>query len=823
MAIEFNDNIHVKINRPTDFRFGPFSDINQANSYIPISQRYHGLLFGIYSNPLDILNSDVEYWYYVDELGDNDVKLLSYDHPIYNSYDITLNTDLVLSKIKTDSIGSVVELSVRQLTPSDISAVPISRTLTFVTNNGLIGGAGPNDLSSDRSWTFGLTGQALALHQLNTTGYIVRTGTDTVSSRTITEGVGISITNGDGVAGNTVISSTITQYTDQLARNAISLTTVGNSGASTYSSSTGTFNIPNYTLAGLGGQPLSVNLTSLSGLSYVSPSLVKMTAAGTFTLDTNEYYLASNPNGYTSNVGTVTSITTSNGIGGGPITVTGNLSLVGQALSFHNLNTNGIVVRTDVDSILTRTIEEGAGISITNGDGVSGNPIISANGVLSVDSNCGESPITNNTDIWAIIDVTSGPYTFTFGPQNITTLCNALGDWYSDYQLSNPEFTGNLYIGTTSRENYLSYMPRIKGDVSQFSFINNWYDTTGNVTSAPANWNTSNWVSPTDILLLAFVNEADFQYHSNPTVPTLNAQPTATYNTDFTTFVDSLSTLNNFSGIIYPALDTSSSDDRNFLIHAFAVLNNLETITSNDLVIPFGDNYTSNFDGFNETNPYKTNSVGLWDYNWFGVLDKGLDNGLLNFTAQDFANDLNSILSGNITQSVSLIHSYENQNLILRGLRSSDITFEVGANGCIDLSIPLIGNSVPLTRTITINGITQDLSQDRTWDLNLDAFSNGNSGTGTVNFNWNNGYIQTVTLTGNCTFAFSNPRSGSSYQIIITQDAVGSRIITWPVGIKWKGGVVPTLTGFPNSVDIVTISYDGTSYFAVFSGDFKTA
>ena len=52
----------------------------------------------------------------------------------------------------------------------------------------------------------------------------------------------------------------------------------------------------------------STNLTSLSSLAYVSASFVKMTAAGTFSLDTNTYYLASNPSGFTSNTGTVTSV-----------------------------------------------------------------------------------------------------------------------------------------------------------------------------------------------------------------------------------------------------------------------------------------------------------------------------------------------------------------------------------------------------------------------------------------------------------------------------------------------------------------------------------
>jgi hypothetical protein len=74
-------------------------------------------------------------------------------------------------------------------------------------------------------------------------------------------------------------------------QNALTLTTTGSSGASTLISDT--LNVPTYTLAGLGGQPLATNLTSLSGLTYASTSFVKMTAAGTFALDTNTYALAS--------------------------------------------------------------------------------------------------------------------------------------------------------------------------------------------------------------------------------------------------------------------------------------------------------------------------------------------------------------------------------------------------------------------------------------------------------------------------------------------------------------------------------------------------
>lgn len=55
--------------------------------------------------------------------------------------------------------------------------------------------------------TVGLTGQALALHNLGTNGLFARTGSDTVAARSVvTSGSGVSVSNGDGVAGNPTIS-----------------------------------------------------------------------------------------------------------------------------------------------------------------------------------------------------------------------------------------------------------------------------------------------------------------------------------------------------------------------------------------------------------------------------------------------------------------------------------------------------------------------------------------------------------------------------------------------------------------------------------------
>jgi hypothetical protein len=97
-------------------------------------------------------------------------------------------------------------------------------------------------------------------------------------------------------------------YTDLRARSAISLTTTGNSGASTYSNLTGVLNVPNYTLAGLGGVPLTRQLT-INGT--------------TFDLSANRTW----------DVGTVTSVGTSGPLTGGTITGTGTIGIAQSGAS----------------------------------------------------------------------------------------------------------------------------------------------------------------------------------------------------------------------------------------------------------------------------------------------------------------------------------------------------------------------------------------------------------------------------------------------------------------------------------------------------------
>jgi hypothetical protein len=119
------------------------------------------------------------------------------------------------------------------------------------------------------------------------------------------------------------------------------------------------------------GHVTSVTTRDLSNATTTNPGV--MSAADKTKLD-------GIATGATANTGTVTSVATNNGITGGTITTTGTIGLTGNALSLHNLATNGLVTRTAANTLTSRSVAtSGNGISISNGDGVAGNPTLSLN------------------------------------------------------------------------------------------------------------------------------------------------------------------------------------------------------------------------------------------------------------------------------------------------------------------------------------------------------------------------------------------------------------------------------------------------------------
>jgi hypothetical protein len=142
----------------------------------------------------------------------------------------------------------------------------------------------------------------------STTGVISYSGTvytDASIRALLSGGTGISYNSTTGA-----ISYSGTVYTDSSVRALISLTTTGTSGASTYNNTTGVINVPNYTLAGLGG----ISLTSLSGGTGITYNNTTgaISYSGTVYTDASVRALVSAGTGisYNSTTGVITSTIT---------------------------------------------------------------------------------------------------------------------------------------------------------------------------------------------------------------------------------------------------------------------------------------------------------------------------------------------------------------------------------------------------------------------------------------------------------------------------------------------------------------------------------
>ena len=133
----------------------------------------------------------------------------------------------------------------------------------------------------------------------------------------------------------------------------ISLTTTGNSGASTLIGTV--LNVPNYTLSGLGGVPSTRNLT-INGTTY------DLSADRSWTISAGS--------------GTVTSVGTTGLISGGPITTSGTITT--------SMNTNKLVGRSTSGVGIMEEITVGTGLTLSGGT-------LSASGT---------SPLTTKGDLY---------------------------------------------------------------------------------------------------------------------------------------------------------------------------------------------------------------------------------------------------------------------------------------------------------------------------------------------------------------------------------------------------------------------------------------
>ena len=213
----------------------------------------------------------------------------------------------------------------------------------------------------------------------------------------------------------------------------------------------------------------------------------------------------------------------------------------------------------------------------------------------------------------------------------------------------------------------------------------------------------------------------------------------------------------------------------------FSQLPNLTSITANTIipVVAAGTNYT-------------VTTANLQTY---------VNGGTGNITTGNLSatgNITGSYILGNGSQLTGLPATYTNSNVIT-------------------LLAAFGSNTISTTGSVTTGNITAgNLSVSGTTTLNPYIETTAASVNSSTSFTpvMSNGPVQKVTATANFTLAAPTGMvTGQSITLIIRQDATGSRIMTPNAAYKFAYGV-NTLSTAANSIDMLSIFYDGTNYLS---------
>ena len=179
---------------------------------------------------------------------------------------------------------------------------------------------------------------------------------------------------------------------------------------------------------------------------------------------------------------------------------------------------------------------------------------------------------------------------------------------------------------------------------------------------------------------------------------------------------------------------------------------------------------------------------------------------LANFAgAATFSSTINKVTVTAPATSATLTIA-DGASLVTSGAYSLTLTSTAATN----VTLPTTGTLATLAGSEALTNKT--LTNPTVTNYVETLYAIGNSSTA-VTIALTNGTVQTVTMTGNCTFTMPTATAGKSFILICTQDGTGSRTAVF-TSVKFPGGTAPTLTTTATTgVDILTFVSNGTSWF----------
>jgi hypothetical protein len=120
---------------------------------------------------------------------------------------------------------------------------------------------------------------------------------------------------------------------------------------------------------------------------------------------------------------------------------------------------------------------------------------------------------------------------------------------------------------------------------------------------------------------------------------------------------------------------------------------------------------------------------------------------------------------------------------------------------------------------LKLGSIAEDPTPELGGELNAGAHTIGfiqqtGTGSGAKTIDWTLGNKFKFTLGAlNETFSFTAPTNACSLLMLIIQDSVGGRDITWPATVKWLGAEPNWSLGGASKGIIASFYFDGTTYW----------
>lgn len=250
--------------------------------------------------------------------------------------------------------------------------------------------------------------------------------------------------------------------------------------------------------------------------------------------------------------------------------------------------------------------------------------------------------ITTETDIYAYFDTTSMTI------EDATAAKDGLENWFSNFQIENPSYTGNLYTIPTIQERYLLNLSSIQSGATQFPNLDT-SPTWAPFVTLPPNANTPSFIPPNDLLALVFIDESDPPYHNN-SINSFSGQPTVGANSftgNYMDFKSSVINFDNFRAVFYPVVrfvGGFAAASQNMILHLLAVIEG--TTLTTEQIAETGT--TVNVNAITSSNPYEgyimpdsSTFVPLKEYGAIGFYNK-VSPATEVFSSDSFQEDLGS-------------------------------------------------------------------------------------------------------------------------------------------------------------------------------------